>query len=128
MARPTIPLGSWGTISTWPTKTDAKGKAVQHKVQAKFRDMDGHVRPVSAYGPTKTAAERSLLKKLQDRTRTGHSNDLTAMHKIGDLLDLWQKRFKNLVELGKRSPHLLRHLRTCPPQPHPPRHRRTPHR
>ncbi|MFB6718904.1 tyrosine-type recombinase/integrase [Kribbella sp. NPDC056345] len=104
MARPTIPRGSWGTISTWPTKTDAKGKAVQHKAQAKFRDMDGHIRPVSAYGPTKTAAERSLLKKLQDRTRTGHSNDLTAMHKIDALIDLWEQKFKQLIELGKRSP------------------------
>ncbi len=107
MARPTIPLGSWGTISTWPTKTDAKGKAVQHKAQAKFRDLDGHVRPVSAYGPTKAAAERSLLKKLQDRTRTGHSDALTAMHKISHLIDLWEKKFEDRIDDGTRSPTSL---------------------
>jgi hypothetical protein len=87
MARPPIPLGSWGEISRWPVATDAKGKPTKYKAQARFRDADGHLRPVSAYGKTRTAAERALLKKLQDRARTGHSDGLTAMHKIGVLID-----------------------------------------
>jgi hypothetical protein len=86
MARPTIPLGSWGKISTWVTETNAKGKATQ----AKFRDMDGHIRAVSAYGPNKTSDERALLKKLRNRTRTGHSTELTTMHKISDRTDWGQ--------------------------------------
>ncbi|WP_166679827.1 hypothetical protein [Kribbella pratensis] len=87
--------GSW---------TDDKGRAVKHKSQARFRDYDGHVRPVSAYGKTKTAAERALLKKLQDRAKTGrHAGELTAMHKMNDLIDLFEKKFTEWVKDGTRS-------------------------
>ncbi|TDX03542.1 tyrosine-type recombinase/integrase family protein [Kribbella sp. VKM Ac-2566] len=91
--------GSW---------TDDKGRAVKHKSQARFRDYDGHVRPVSAYGKTKTAAERALLKKLQDRAKTGrHAGELTAMHKMNDLIDLFEKKFTEWVKDGTRSPTTL---------------------
>ncbi|MET9315375.1 hypothetical protein ABZX12_26475 [Kribbella sp. NPDC003505] len=43
MARPPLPIGTWGEISTWAVRTDAKGKAVKHKAQASFRDHDGHL-------------------------------------------------------------------------------------
>jgi hypothetical protein len=66
------PLGSWGEISTWITKTDARGKPIKHKSQAKFRDHDGHVRQVSAYGKNKNATERSLLTKLQPAVSEGN--------------------------------------------------------
>jgi hypothetical protein len=59
---------------------------------------------VSAFGKTKTAAERALLKKLQDRARTNQSGDLTAMHKINYLLDLWETKFEEMVADGTRSP------------------------
>lgn len=82
MSRPPLPIGTWGSISTKVLKTDKNGKPVKHQSQAKFRDHDGHVRQVSAVGTTKTAAERNLLKKLQDRAKTNQSGQLTAMHKI----------------------------------------------
>lgn len=107
MPRPPLPIGSWGEISTWIVQTDDKGKSIKYKSQARFRDHDGRVRPVSAYGKTKTAAERALLKKLQDRTKTSQSGELTAMHKISHLIDLWEKRFERLVSDGKRSPTSL---------------------
>ncbi|GAA2812003.1 helix-turn-helix domain-containing protein [Kribbella solani] len=107
MAKPPIPLGSWGEISTWVTSTDDKGKPIKYKSQAKFRDHDGRVRQVSAYSKTKTAAERALLKKLQDRARTNQSGELTAMYKVNRLLDLWEKRFEGLIADGKRSPTSL---------------------
>ncbi|MFI6675958.1 phage integrase central domain-containing protein [Kribbella sp. NPDC050470] len=107
MAKPPIPLGSWGEISTWVTATDGKGKPIKYKSQAKFRDHDGHVRQVSAYSKTKTAAERALLKKLQDRAKTNQSGELTALHKINHLFDLWEKRFEALVADGTRSPTSL---------------------
>jgi integrase len=107
MPRAPLPIGTWGAISTWVVQTDDKGKAVKHKSQARFRDHDGRLRPVSAYGTTKTAAERALLKKLQDRARTNQSGELTAMHKINHLLDLWERRFEGLVADGKRSPTSL---------------------
>ncbi|MGW7680624.1 helix-turn-helix domain-containing protein [Kribbella sp. NPDC054772] len=107
MAKPPIPLGSWGEISPWVKDTDTNGKPTKYKSQAKFRDHDGHVRQVSAYSKTKTAAERALLKKLQERAKTNQSGELTAMHKINHLLDLWEKRFEGLIADGKRSPTSL---------------------
>ncbi|TCC55369.1 site-specific integrase [Kribbella pittospori] len=107
MARPPLPIGTWGSISTSVERTDGKGKPAAYRAKAKFRDHDGYVRPVSAFGKTRTAAERALLKKLQDRARTNQSGDLTAMHKINYLLDLWEKRFEGMVADGTRSPTSL---------------------
>jgi hypothetical protein len=104
MAKPPIPIGSWGEISTWVAKTDDRGRPVKYKSQAKFRDHDGHVRQVSTFSKTKTGAERALLNKLQDRAKTNRSGELTAMHKINHLLDLWEKRVEGLIIDGKRSP------------------------
>jgi hypothetical protein len=62
---------------------------------------------VTAVGRSKTAAEQALLKKLQDRAKTSRSGELTAMHKINHLLDLWDQRFEALIADGKRSPTSL---------------------
>jgi hypothetical protein len=70
-----LPIGSWGKISTSVVDTDQNGKPVNVRAKARFRDHDGQVRPVTAYAMTATAAERALLKKLQDRARTGHGAD-----------------------------------------------------
>ncbi|TDO47147.1 phage integrase family protein [Kribbella sp. VKM Ac-2527] len=107
MSRPPLPIGSWGSISTSVERTDDKDRPVAYRAKTKFRDHDGHVRVVSAFGKNKTAAERALLKKLQDRARTSQSGELTAMHKINHLLDLWEKRFEGLVADGTRSPTSL---------------------
>ncbi|WP_328522632.1 helix-turn-helix domain-containing protein [Kribbella sp. NBC_00359] len=107
MSRPPLPIGTWGSISTKVIKTDKNGKPVKHQSQTKFRDHDGRVRQVSAVGTSKTGAENALKKKLQDRARTNQSGELTAMHKINHLLDLWEKRFEGLVSDGTRSPTSL---------------------
>jgi hypothetical protein len=102
-----LPIGSWGNISTRIEKTDAKGKPVTYLSKAGIRDHDGHVRPVTAVGTTKTAGERNLLKKLQDRAKANQSGALTAMHKIAQLIDLWEKKFEERIANGKRSPTSL---------------------
>jgi hypothetical protein len=107
MSRPSLPIGTWGSISTSVERTDDKGRPAAYRAKTKFRDHDGHVRVVSAFGKTKTAAERALLKKLQDRARTSQSGELTAMHKISHLLDLWERRFEGMVADGTRSPTSL---------------------
>jgi hypothetical protein len=107
MSRPPLSIGSWGQISTWVVETDTNGRPTKHKAQARFRDHDGHLRAVSAYAKTKTAAERALLKKLQDRAKANQSGELTAMHKINHLLDLWEKRFEGLIADDKHSPTSL---------------------
>jgi site-specific recombinase XerD len=107
MARPPLPIGSWGRISSRVLETDENGKPVSARAKANFRDHDGQVRDVTAYGKTATAAERALLKKLQDRAKTGQSGELTAMHKLTHLLDLWETKFKEQIADGRRSPTSL---------------------
>jgi len=104
MPRHPLPIGTWGRISTSIERTDENGKPVSYRSKARFRDHDGHVRPVTAFGKNKTTAERALLQKLQDRAKTNQSGELTAMHKITHLLDLWEKRFEGLVADGKYPP------------------------
>jgi integrase len=97
----------WGSISTKVIKTDRNGKPVKHQAQTKFRDHDGRIRQVSAVGTSKTGAESALKKKLQDRARTNQSGELTALHKLNHLFDVWERRFEALVADGKRSPTSL---------------------
>ncbi|GAA0943424.1 hypothetical protein GCM10009554_36640 [Kribbella koreensis] len=107
MARPPLPIGTWGRISTKVMKTDTKGKPVSVRAKTNFRDHDGQVRDVTAYAKTATAAERALLKKLQDRAKTGQGGELTAMHKINHLIDLWITKFGQQIADGTRSPTSL---------------------
>ena len=65
MSRPPLPVGTWGSISTRVERIDAKGKPVRYLSKANFRDHDGHVRDVTAFGKNKSAAERALLKLNQ---------------------------------------------------------------
>jgi integrase len=112
MPRRPLPIGAWGKIRTQVVKTDAKGKAISHQAHAQYRD--GRTRQVSAFGKSKTAAENNLREKLQERAKTGNAGQLTAMHKFSHAVDLWETKFKDLVEEGRRSPTSLdtyRHLR-----------------
>ena len=96
-----------GRIHTWVERTDQKGKPVSYRAKAKYRDHDGHVRPVTACGKTKTAAENNLLNKLKDRAKIGRVGLLTGMHRIDHAIDLWEAKFKDLIAAGKRSPTSL---------------------
>lgn len=128
MSRAPLPIGTWGSISTRVAKTNAKGKPVNYLSKANLRDHDGHVRDVTAFGKTKTAAERRLLQKLQDRAKTNQAGELTAMHKIDHLLDLWEKRFERLIADGKRAPTSLDTYRRALKNHNSPRPRQAPHR
>jgi hypothetical protein len=60
MARPRLPLGSYGKITTWETSAGFTART-------KFRNFDGVVRPVKRNGKTKAAAERALKAALVER-------------------------------------------------------------
>jgi integrase len=108
MSRPPLPIGSWGSISTSVERTDDRGRPVAHRAKTKFRDHDGRVRVVSAFGKTKSAAKGALLKKPQERARTGQqAGELTAMHKMNDLIDLFEEKLKGSVKDGRFSPTTL---------------------
>lgn len=75
MARPRTELGTWGKITTvgqvekdgsWVTASDGE-KPERHRARTKIRDLDGKLRDVERYGPTKTKAEATLKAALRDR-------------------------------------------------------------
>jgi hypothetical protein len=112
--RQPLPIGTWGKVRTDVAKRDAKGRPIDHRAQAYFRDHDGRTRLVSAYGKTKSAAENSLRQKLQERAKTSRTGELTAMHKFRQAAGIWEAKFAELVADGRRSPTSLdtyrRHL------------------
>jgi hypothetical protein len=82
---------------------------------ANYRDHDGRTRIVSAVGRTKTAAENNLREKLQQRAKASGAGDLRAMHRFSQAAEIWERKFKELVADGRRSPTSLdtyrRHLK-----------------
>ncbi len=82
MARPELPVGTWGTIRT---ETVA---ANRYRARARFRDYDGKTRDVEAAGATGPAAVRALKIKLRDRA-TPNDDDINRETRISKLADLW---------------------------------------
>ena len=82
MARPPLPLGTWGTITTEKVRDDSC------RALTRFRDHDGNTRRVTATGPSKAAAERALRDILA--TRTAPAGELiTGETRLIDLASLW---------------------------------------
>lgn len=91
-------------IRTYPVGTDEKGKPRRHKAVADYRDFDGVVRRVEAWGRSVTQAMQNLRRKLQNRTLAGRHGDLTAMSRFADAADLWLAKVDDMVSEGRRSP------------------------
>jgi hypothetical protein len=82
MARPPLPLGTWGTITT------EKIRDGSYRALTRFRDTDGNTRRVTATGPSKAAAERALRDVLG--TRTAPAGELLTAHtRLIDLANQW---------------------------------------
>lgn len=82
MARPELPIGTWGKI-----RTETLGPN-RFCARARFRDYDGKTRDVEASGDTGPAAVRALKVKLRDRT-TPNDDEITRDTHIDTLADLW---------------------------------------
>ncbi|WP_370615142.1 tyrosine-type recombinase/integrase [Mumia sp. Pv 4-285] len=102
MARPPIPIGSWGLIRTNPTPR--KGDVQRYVAVTDFRDFDGHIRRMQATGATATQARQNLRTRLQERSSTATRGDLTGMTKFAVAADVWLQRLDTMVEDGRRSP------------------------
>jgi hypothetical protein len=82
MARPPLPLGTWGTITTEKIRDDS------YRALTRFRDTDANTRRVTATGRSKAAAERALRDVLG--TRTAPAGELlTAETRLIDLANQW---------------------------------------
>src|SRR4051812_35238216 len=82
MARPQLPIGTWGNI-----RREQLGPQ-SWRARARFRDYDGVTRDVEASGATGAAAERSLRIKLRDRS-TPNDDEITGDTRIRRLAELW---------------------------------------
>jgi integrase len=82
MARPQLPIGTWGNIRREQTGPRS------WRARARFRDYDGVTREVEAYGATGAAAERSLRVKLRDRCAP-NDDEITGDTRIRRLAELW---------------------------------------
>lgn len=105
MARPTLPLGSYGKIATWETVSGFTARA-------NFRDFDGVVRPVKRNGKSRTAAERALRKALVERQTPIKEAQVVPTSTFGKAADLWFAELERLVKSGKRSPGTLHTYRS----------------
>ncbi|AXH47260.1 integrase [Gordonia phage DelRio] len=84
MARPPMPIGTWGKIKR---EEIAAGR---WQASARYRDYDGLTRKVKRFGKTGAAAERALLEALRDRAKpTTAADEITRDTTIADLAQLW---------------------------------------
>ncbi|HYN96667.1 MAG TPA: site-specific integrase [Pilimelia sp.] len=82
MARPPLPIGTWGDI-----RTETLGPH-RYCARARFRDYDGKTRDVEAIGTTAPAAIRALKEKLRDRA-TPNDDEVTRDTHVRTLANLW---------------------------------------
>lgn len=102
--RPPLPVGTFGAISFLDL-----GPGV--RARCRFRDYDGQVRYVAAFGPSRAAAERSLKESLAKRREVAGEGDLTRDSRVrllsaqwlvtvegSDLAKSTQARYRTIVE------------------------------
>lgn len=82
MARPPLPIGTWGNINT--TKEGDVWRA-----SARYRGKDGHTRTYSRRRPTKGAANNALLELFADIKNGDRSGELTPESRVSALLEHW---------------------------------------
>jgi integrase len=82
MARPSLPIGTYGNI-----RTEALGPN-RFCARARFRDYDGRVRDVEATDVTAPAAIRALKARMRDRA-TPNDDEITRETFVSKLAELW---------------------------------------
>ncbi|GIF74100.1 tyrosine-type recombinase/integrase [Asanoa siamensis] len=82
MARPPLPIGTWGNIRTKQLGPN------RHCARARYRDHDGKTRDVEATDTTGPAAIRALKIKLRDRV-TPNDDEITRETHVSTLATIW---------------------------------------
>lgn len=88
MARPPLPIGTWGEISV-------SGESGRWRASARYRGRDGRTRTYSRWRKTKGAARQALLDHfagMQDADRTG---ELTPESRVSVLLEHWMTSWES---------------------------------
>ncbi|MEW2508421.1 site-specific integrase [Amycolatopsis sp. NPDC047767] len=94
MARPALPLGTWGEVRTYPTSRGG------HRATALYKDYDGVTRPVERHGRSPAQARNNLLTALRDRSQATGDSEITAETKVGVVAE---KYFKELEQSDKAT-------------------------
>lgn len=108
MARPRTPIGTFGRISH---RKIGKGRC---EARARYRDWDGKLRAVQCTGPTRTAAELALKRKLAERSlfQPGFIG-ISADSRFSALVDYWLEDMEIEDRLSKTTRQLYeRNMRT----------------
>lgn len=96
MARPELPVGSLGAVSTINV-----GKR-KFRARARYRDVTGRTRQIEATGTSQTAARRALEEKFA--TRMAAAGDVISPNmKVSMLADVWLAE----VEQSSRTPQTV---------------------
>ncbi|MFY1632393.1 tyrosine-type recombinase/integrase [Solwaraspora sp. WMMB335] len=98
MARPELPIGTWGKI-----RTEKLGPN-RYRARARFRDYDGKTRDIEATDTTGPAAERALKVKLRDRT-TPNDDEITRETRISRLAELWVEEITAEERIAPQTIH-----------------------
>ena len=100
MARPPLPLGSYGKITAWE---DGKGWIAR----THYRDFDGKTRQVKRRGKSRSAAIRSLRTALVDRQAPVKESEVVPDSRFGKVAEMWLTEVREAVDAGRRSPGTL---------------------
>lgn len=83
MARPPLPIGTYGKIKTYPLPEGG------FRARVRFRDHDGVTRHVERVGSSRTAATNNLRTAIRDRGQAVFGGDITPDSKISAVADVW---------------------------------------
>ncbi|WP_164479226.1 tyrosine-type recombinase/integrase [Nakamurella antarctica] len=91
MARPALPIGTWGVISR--TRIDAN----KWRARTRYRDADGSTRDISVWAESASKAERELRMRLVSR-ETPAGTDISADMTVTRLSEVWMEE---ILQEGK---------------------------
>lgn len=104
MARPPLPIGTYGKIRTKPNPAGG------FTARAAFRDYDGITRDVERNGATKGAAENVLKEALRDRARVVGTDELKPDSKVTELVDQWWPEWQRSVDHSPNTAYNYRRM------------------
>jgi integrase len=91
MARPPLPVGTYGEITTHPLA----GRRPRFRARARFRDYDGITRHVERVGVSRVDAVNKLRAALRDRQWSPADGEITADSTVAAVAVVW---FRELDE------------------------------
>lgn len=96
MARPPLPIGTWGSVTV--TRTVGGWRA-----RARYRDTDGVTRTYSRTRSGKAAARDALTEYLRDKADSAGSGQITRDSTVAELLEAWwEEKHGGIAENSRR--------------------------